>query len=137
MKTFKVQQKRDKEMVKSYVESLPDNKCYEIIVKQHRERRTLPQNSLFHLWCKCIEDETGQDAESVKRVTKEMFLGYNEVDVFGRKSYELTSTTKLNTLQMSQFMNKVQAWASSDLGIVLPIPEDLYFTHFVEQYRDR
>ncbi len=137
MKIFKVQQKRDKEVLKAYIDSLPDGRVYDVIVKLHRERRTLPQNSLFHLWCKCIEDETGTETENAKRLLKEMFLGYREVEVFGRKSYELTSTTGLNTLQMSEFMNKVQAWASSELGIVLPIPEDLYFSHFVEQYKDK
>ena len=36
--------------------------------------------------------------------------------------------------QMSDFMNKVQADAASELGIQLPIPEDRYFEEFYQQY---
>ena len=48
------------------------------------------------------------------------------------KVYDTTS--KLNTKQMSDFMNKVQADAASELGIQLPIPEDRYFEEFYQQY---
>ncbi|MFI3322603.1 MAG: hypothetical protein R3Y50_08785 [Rikenellaceae bacterium] len=137
METFKVVNGKDKEVVKSYISKLPEGKRYEVIVKLHKEKRTLPQNSLFHLWCKCIQDDTGTDSEDVKRYCKERFLGYKDVYIFGNLSHELTSTAKLNTLQFTEFLNKMQAWAASELGIVLPIPEDLEFNHFYEKYKDR
>ena len=40
----------------------------------------------------------------------------------------------LNTTQMTEFMNKIQADAASELGIMLPIPDDRYFEAFYQQY---
>lgn len=137
MARFKIHSKGDKEAVKQYIDKLPDDKRFDIDIKLRRERRTIPQNSLLHLWLKCIEDETGQDRESVKRFCKEQFLGYKEVLLFGKQSLELTSTSSLNTLQFTLFIKKIQAWAASELGIVLPIPEDLIFQQFVEHYENR
>lgn len=137
MARFKIFDTADKEAVKEYIDKLPLDKKFEIDIKLRRERRTIPQNSLLHLWFKCIEDETGQDSESVKLLCKEMFLGYSEINIFGRVAYELISTAALNTLQMNEFMAKIQAWAASELGIILPIPDDLIFTQFYDNYRDK
>lgn len=41
----------------------------------------------------------------------------------------------LSTVEMSEFMTKIQADASSELGIILPIPDDRYFEEFYEQYK--
>lgn len=38
---------------------------------------------------------------------------------------------------MSEFMNKVQVWASAEMGILLPVPEDEFFYQFEEQYKNR
>lgn len=137
MPKYKIESQRTKDAVKSIIDRLPDGKRYDVEIKLLRAKRTIPQNRLLHLWCKCIEEDTGQDAESVKRFCKEQFLGYKEVAMFGQKSFELTSTTSLNTLQFTLFMKKIQAWAASELGIVLPIREDLIFQQFLEYYEDR
>jgi hypothetical protein len=34
-------------------------------------------------------------------------------------------------------MNKVQVWASAEMGILLPVPEDEFFYQFEEQYKNR
>ncbi len=137
MPKYKIENPRGKEAVKAIIDRLPDGKRYDVEIKLFRAKRSIPQNRLLHLWCKCIEDETGQEAESVKRFCKEQFLGYKEVSMFGKQSYELTPTSSLNTQQFTLFIEKIQAWAASELGIVLPIPEDLIFQQFLEYYEDR
>lgn len=72
-----------------------------------------------------------------KEVLQGAVLGYKEVSMFGKQSYELTPTSSLNTQQFTLFIEKIQAWAASELGIVLPIPEDLIFQQFLEYYEDR
>jgi len=47
------------------------------------------------------------------------------------------STSKLNTAQFTAYLEKVQVLASSELGIVLPVPEDRIFEEFYEQYENR
>ena len=34
---------------------------------------------------------------------------------------------RLNTVQMTDFLNKVKADAATELGITLPLPEDRYY----------
>lgn len=137
MENFRISASKDKEAVKTYIDRLPEGKRYDVIVKLHREKRTLSQNNLFHLWCSCIADDTGEDKTRIKILLKEMFLGYKEYGLFGRKTFSLPSTSDLDTQQMSEFMNKVQVWASAELGILLPIPEDEFFYQFEEQYKNR
>ena len=137
MKDFPIATPKAKDAVKAYIDRLPDGKRYDVIVKLHREKRTLSQINLFHLRCSCIADETGEDKARIKILLKEMFLGYREYGLFGRKTFSLPSTSALDTQQMSEFMNRVQVWASAELGILLPVPEDEFFYQFEEQYKNR
>ena len=43
-------------------------------------------------------------------------------------------TKKLNTQQMTEFLNKVQADVAAEFGITLPRPEDRFFQEFYSQY---
>lgn len=47
------------------------------------------------------------------------------------------STSKLNTLQMKVFLDKVQADAAAEFGINLPLPADKYYNDFINEYRHR
>ena len=55
----------------------------------------------------------------------------------GREMTVAGSTSKLNTVQMTDFLRKVQADAAAELGITLPLPEDRYYREFVNEYRGR
>ena len=47
------------------------------------------------------------------------------------------STSKLNTIQMKTFMDKVQADAATELGVNLPLPVDQYYKDFINEYLHR
>lgn len=136
MQTLRISESRDKTAVKAYIDKLPEGKRYDVIIKLHREKRTLSQNNLFHLWVSCIASETGENKDRIKVALKEMFLGYRTHTTFGHTSYALPSTTELDAKQMSDFMNQVHSFAAAELGIVLPLPEDEYFYQFVEQFKN-
>ena len=38
---------------------------------------------------------------------------------------------------MTDFLNKVQADAAAELGITLPLPEDRYYSEFINEYQNR
>lgn len=44
---FKVVSVKDKEVVKAYVDKLPEGKRFDVSVKLHREKRTVDQNRLL------------------------------------------------------------------------------------------
>lgn len=109
---------------------LDGTKCVEI--KDFKKKRSLDQNSLLHKWLTVIADETGNSLEAVKDEMKRKFLGV----VMREFTYpngkvamlpSLRSTTELNTKEMTTFLNQIEALAS-EFGIILPHPEDLYWS---------
>jgi hypothetical protein len=133
---FKITHPDDKAKVIAYIEKLTEGKRYSVSITQKREVRTLPQNRLYWLWIACISDETGNDKDTLHEFFKDKFLGFESVKVFNEIFEKPLSTTKLNTKQFTNYLDLIQGFAGSELGIVLPNPEDLYFQDFYERYKD-
>jgi hypothetical protein len=131
---FKVVNEQTKKAAISYIEKLPEGKRYDVSVTLHRNRRSIPQNSLYWLWLGCISCETGNEVEDLHGYFKDRFLS-RKVEIFGDEYNTGTSTKKLNTSEFTAFLDKVQQFAAGE-GIILPNPEDLYFGQFYEQYKD-
>lgn len=133
---FKVITTNDKEAVKSYIDKLPVGKRYDVTVKIHRDKRTVDQNRLLFLWIGCISHETGYFKDEVHEIFKKKFLGTETFEMWGEKVERVRSTTSLDTKQFSHYLEKIQQFASSEMGIILPDPKDQYFEQFYRQYKD-
>lgn len=133
---FKVITMNDKEAVKSYLDKLPVGKRYDVTVKIHRDKRTVDQNRLLFLWIGCISHETGYFKDEVHEIFKKKFLGTETFEMWGEKVERVRSTTNLDTKQFSHYLEKIQQFASSEMGIILPDPKDKYFEQFYQQYKD-
>lgn len=114
-----------------YLFSTLRNGVYTLTIKRAREKRTIAQNDLMWMWLACIENETGTAKEDVYNHYCKKFL--SKPDPIGEGFINDTSS-RLNTKQMTDFMKKIQADAASELGIMLPVPEDRYFEDFYLQY---
>ena len=58
--------------------------------------------------------------------------------MIGHQRYRVPgSTTVLNTIQMTSYLEKIKADAASEFGIFLPLPEDRFYQDFVQEYRHR
>lgn len=116
--------------------SLLRNGEYTVKIVRKTQPRTISQNSLMWMWYKCMEDATGQRKEDfhdyykTKFLSRQVAIGNRWVTVFG-------STTDLNTLQMTNYLEKVKADAAVEFGITLPLPEDRDYQAFVSEYRIR
>lgn len=55
----------------------------------------------------------------------------------GLEDVVVGNTSKLNTLQMKFFLDKVQADAATEFGINLPLPADKYYNDFIDEYLHR
>lgn len=110
------------------------NGTYTVTIKRKSEPRTLSQNALMWLWLKCLEDATGQPAEDWHEYFKTKF-NPKLVGVNGKVYRIGSSTARLSTTQMSDYMSKIQAEAAAEYGIVLPLPSDRYYQDFVERYK--
>nr|DAX41377.1 MAG TPA: protein NinB [Caudoviricetes sp.] len=132
---FTIRRQEDKQAVQSYLEKLPTDKPYFAEIKQIRRRRTIDQNSLYWLWLKCLQDETGEDKERLHEYFKARYLGVSTVEVFGVDVQMSASTTKLNTKEMTHYLDRIQQFALADLGIALPNPSDLHWEQFYQKYK--
>lgn len=124
-----------KAAVKAYIDRCPDGKAYEVSIVLKKDRRTLPQNRLYWLYVACIMDETGNDRDALHDFFRRKFLPVKYGVLGGERTERLTSTTELDTVQFTGYTDRIVAFASSELGIVLPNPEDRYFEQFFEQYK--
>ncbi|HCL9167033.1 TPA: hypothetical protein N2186_004993, partial [Enterobacter hormaechei] len=100
---------------------LDAGQCFRLQVKPWREKRSLSQNALFHLWMGEISEyliksgRTDATPEWVKRNLKKTYLGCEEVTytdfITGAKetSWEPRHTSLLDTGEMHIFMCKVEA----------------------------
>ncbi|MFY0403328.1 YbcN family protein [Pantoea dispersa] len=114
---------------------LESGECYRLTLKPWKEKRSLSQNSLAHMWFGEISEyliKSGRsDAtpEWVKRNLKRTYLGCEEVTytdfVTGDKSttYEPRHTSGLDTGEMHYFLTQVEQWCAQ-FGLVLTIPHD-------------
>ena len=99
------------------------SKPWAVTVEPYKERRSLNQNSLYWQWIGIISRETGNDPDTVHEAFKQKFLIPEEISFMGEKML-YRSTAKLDTRSMSEYMDKVYAFTTSELGILLPVPED-------------
>ena len=119
-----------------YLCSLLRNGVYVLSIKRKTEPRTISQNALMWMWFKCMEDNTGTEKQDWHDYYCFKFL-LRETDIGGKRFTVIGGTSKLNTVQMSNFMDKVQADAATEWGITLPLPADRYYQEFINHYRYR
>lgn len=133
---FKILKPQDKDKVIDYINKLPEGKKFEISIKLKREIRSISQNGLYWLWLACIMSETGNHKDYLHEFFKETYLPKEQHNIFGKTIGITVSTTGLDTLQFTHYLDRIQQFASSELGIILPDPKDLYWKEFLEKYKD-
>ena len=116
--------------------SLLRNGEYTLKIVRKTKPRSISQNSLMWMWYKCMEDSTGTPKEDFHDYYKSKYLSRDVV--IGKQLYRVSgSTSDLNTLQMTHYLEKVKADAATEFRIILPLPEDRYYQAFIAEYRIR
>ncbi|HEM6679524.1 YbcN family protein [Citrobacter koseri] len=125
-------------------EQLESGKPLRLMVKEWREKRSLSQNALSHMWYTEISEylivrgKTFATPEWVKDAMKHTYLGYESKDRVDVVSGEVTTvqslrhTSELETGEMYIFLCKVEAWAMN-IGCHLTIPQSCEY----QQLRDK
>ena len=125
-----------KSIFSTLIELVESGKRYRLIIKIWKDKRTIDQNSLSHMWYTDIAEQANQRLKtnsytmnSVKHDLKEMFLGYEEIEhknvITGEltKKLELIKTSDLDTGEMHFFLQQVETWSYQN-GFKLRIPND-------------
>ena len=134
---FKIKKESDKQGLIDYILGLkfPKERWYEVEVSGRSFSRTTNQNRLYRLWLKCLSEELGYTTDELHQVMVEKFIGIKSQEIAGVTTKSLPSTTKLSKTQFREFLDKIQLFASVDLGVTLPNPEDRYWEQFENHYR--
>lgn len=130
----------DQERARVRLESLIARRRTVELTEKTGRKRTSEQNALLHLWLSVIADELGYtDKERCKRDVKRTLLGQRE-DV-NRLTGEVIQvdykTSEMTTAELSALMEKLKAWAQTDLGIYLPYYGDPGYEELEREYRNR
>lgn len=132
---FKLRKGKGKKEAANYICCLDDNESWDVKVTKKRWRRSISQNNLYWLWLTCIEQETGNDRNDLHEFFKAKFLGFEEIKILEHLVTRVVSTTGKNTLQFKEYLDKIQLFASVELGIELPDPESKYWSELYETYK--
>ncbi len=108
-----------------HIAGLNLGKPWAITVEPHRKTRSLSQNALMWKWLEevvqHIHEDTGQDKEDIHEYLKRRFLMPKVRDVFG-VVVQTWSTKGLEIADMSTYLDKIYAWATTEMGLLLPVP---------------
>lgn len=133
---IKINHPSDKQKVIDYIRKLPDKK-FIAKIERAKEIRSMSQNKLYWMWLSCIQADTGNFREDLHEEFSRMFLPKVTRIYRDEEIEKPISTTKLDTKQFTDYLDRVQQFASVEFGCILPNPEDLIFNEFVEAYQNQ
>lgn len=103
---------------------LESNAELEVCIRPYNSKRSVEQNRrLWKIYSK-LEDEAWVNgrrysAETWHEYCKGMFLGYElKAMPDGTEVKTPISTTTLNTAEMTDYQNRLQAWAAGNFGLI-------------------
>ena len=111
------------------------NGTYVLRLERKREQRSIPQNKLMWLWFTAIAEEWSA-ASGRTFTSQDVHDAYCMLFLPRETPKGLRyggSTSSLTTEGMTDFLNKVQADAQTEYGIILPNPDDHIWDMWIEQ----
>ena len=124
----------DLEKVRLHLLSMPLDKPIEVTVKEYEQNRSAAQNRLMHQWFNKISEHyflTHGEAYAPlawKEMLKEKFLGFDMIEMPDGSIKAITKHTSDCTVkELTVFMEKMEHYAVTELGLMLPRPDDLYW----------
>jgi len=108
-----------------YLESFENGTEIEIVVrKPGKPPRSNPQNRYyFGVILPLISDHTGHTKDEIHECLKYLFL-LDHVVIKEQPIPVPRSTSSLDTSSMEQYLTEIREWASLELGIYLPLPNE-------------
>lgn len=130
----------DQEAFKQHANDLY-KRMAKVELRESRQKRSLSQNAIFHLWVAVIAEHFGElDLALMKDELKRLHLGervyYSAIT--GEERTTINRTRDLSQDEMTDFLTRLKTWAESEYGILLPSPEDREaFNAMQQRYNNR
>lgn len=124
----------DLENVRLNLLSMSLDKPVEITIKEYVKNRSHAQNRLMHDWFNKMSEHyfltTGESYAPLawKELLKEKFLGFDMIELPDGTIKAITKhTSDCNTKELTEFLEKIDHYAVTELGLMLPKPDDLWW----------
>lgn len=87
-----------------------------------RKLRSVEQNKYYWgIVIKILSEEIGYSKDEMHEALKRKFLVYENVQGLPTQ----LSTTQLSTIEFEAYLEQIRRWASMDMGIIIPDPEQV------------
>jgi len=99
---------------------------YVVTIEKKKDKRSLNANAYYWVLISLLEKETGQDCDSLHDYFKTKFLPKQKI-VFketGEESEVQGSTSKLDSFNFFEYVDRIRAFAIQELNIYLPTPDE-------------
>lgn len=107
------------EKVREYLKGL-EGKRVEVVVRKERSQRSNKQNSYYWgIVLPILGDYFGYEPDEMHEALKLKFLQIGPCDVPTVKS-----TTKLNTAEFEEYLERIRRWAATEYSVVVPLPHE-------------
>lgn len=104
----------------NYIQILEGQRV-DVVVRKHKAKRSNNQNNYyFGVVCKILGDYFGYDENEMHDALKYKFLRKGAADL-----ETVQSTTKMNTAEFEEYLEKVRRWAAMEYGVVVPLPNEV------------
>ena len=111
---------RGLEMYHAHLKAL-EGKEVELTISKRKKIRSNQQNrAWWGIPVKIISDYTGHSPEDIHYFLRQKFLSNPEDELKIPRS-----TTSLSTIEFNELIENVQMWASSELGLIIPDPNQI------------
>src|SRR5574343_332589 len=106
-----------------------EGKNFYLVADEEKQTRSNNQNSYY--WgvvLKILADELGYTIDEMHEVLKYKFLPKKEIDIKGEK-VKIGSSAKLKTDEFEKYLEEIRIFASTSLGITIPLPNEVHITN--------
>ena len=109
------------------VNALSEDKRWLVQIQPYNPRRSTLQNNYLHaVPLKMIAEETGHTVDDIKDYLLGEYLGWEVYEILGKKKQRpVKRSSDLTTVEMVQFCNWIESWAATNLGMIIPKPNEI------------
>ena len=114
-----IQTEEQRQAVLSTIKGLDLKRPWDIEWKRHVEKRSTTANAFYWVVVGLIADDTGNSRDDTHEALKWKFTTGRMIDIDGT-GYRVHSTAKMSVEEFSAYLEKVIAFAETEVGLQLP-----------------
>lgn len=114
---YVIQNSGSRQVVHNVIDMLDGRRAWAVEIKPWQPKRSHDQNAKYWAIVEEIARQTGHHKDEIHDILKVKFLQTKTVNIFGIEREVVPDSRNLSASQFSEYIDQVQAWAATDLGI--------------------